>query len=202
MPSALETCLVLFSLKSGYGPASGQVQHRKSAIHGLPVILGMFRVSSVKSDWFWSQSIVFTRPFKNGMSLDLARGRDSWCWLKGARPLGTEMVVGHFQNWLWFLRRPEPKCRKLDASGKKGKLLCCKCLFHYNKANLTNIQPWKSPKCPRNRFWQNGFRSRSHWVMPDCKELISSLRWAWHTSPQVTFSRDIHSLRFPCSIRT
>ena len=45
-----------------------------------------------KSDWFWFQSIVFTNPFKTGMSLDLARGRDSWCWPKGARPLGTRMV--------------------------------------------------------------------------------------------------------------
>ena len=25
--------------------------------------------------------------------LDLARGRDSWCWPKGAQPLGTRMVV-------------------------------------------------------------------------------------------------------------
>ena len=30
-------------------------------------------------DWFWSQSIVFTKRFKTGMSLDKARGRDSWC---------------------------------------------------------------------------------------------------------------------------
>ena len=58
---------------------SGHVQHRKSAIHGLPVTLRMFRVKSDKSDWFWSQSIVFSKPFKNGMSLDRARGRDSWC---------------------------------------------------------------------------------------------------------------------------
>ena len=70
---------------------SGHVQHRKSAIHGLPVTLRMFRVESDKSDWFWSQSIVFTKPFKTGMSLDQARGRDSWCWPKGARPLGTRM---------------------------------------------------------------------------------------------------------------
>ena len=41
---------------------SGQVQQRKSAIHGLPVTLRMLRVKSDKSDWFWSQSIVFTRP--------------------------------------------------------------------------------------------------------------------------------------------
>ena len=58
---------------------SGHVQHRKSTIHGLPVTLRMLRVKSDKSDWFWSQSIVFTDPFKTGMSLDWARGRDSWC---------------------------------------------------------------------------------------------------------------------------
>ena len=31
---------------------SGQVQHRKSAIQGLPVTLSMLRVRSDKSDWF------------------------------------------------------------------------------------------------------------------------------------------------------
>ena len=31
---------------------------------------------SAKSDWFWSQSMVFTNPFKTGMSLDLARAPD------------------------------------------------------------------------------------------------------------------------------
>ena len=41
--------------------------------------LDMFRVKSDKSDWLWSQSIGLTKPFKNGMSLDLARGRDSRC---------------------------------------------------------------------------------------------------------------------------
>ena len=64
------------------------VQLRKSAIHGLPVTLRMLRVKSDKCDWFWSQSIVFTKPFKTGMSLDLARvpvfpahdKRDPWGW--------------------------------------------------------------------------------------------------------------------------
>ena len=55
---------------------SDQVQLRKSAIHGLPVTLRMLRVKSDKSDWFWSQSVVFTQPFKTGISLDLARGPD------------------------------------------------------------------------------------------------------------------------------
>ena len=63
---------------SGDENAPGQVQPRKSAIHGLPVTLRMLRVKSEKSDWL-SQSIAFTKPFKTGMSLDLARGRDSWC---------------------------------------------------------------------------------------------------------------------------
>ena len=44
-----------------------------SAIHGLPVTLRIFRVKSDKFDRFRSQSIVFTKLFKNGMSLDLAR---------------------------------------------------------------------------------------------------------------------------------
>ena len=37
--------------------------------------LRMLRVKSDKSDWFWSQSVVFTNPFKTetGMSLDLTR---------------------------------------------------------------------------------------------------------------------------------
>ena len=30
---------------------------------------------------------------------------------------------------------------KRDASGKKGKLLCCKCIFDQIKANLAEIQP-------------------------------------------------------------
>ena len=69
---------------------SGQVQLRKSAIHGLPVTLRMLRVKSDKSDWFCSRSIVFTKPFKTRMSLDLARGPDfpSACQ-KG--PLGTRL---------------------------------------------------------------------------------------------------------------
>ena len=62
---------------------SGQVQHGKSAIHGLPVTLRMLRVKSDKSDWFWSQPIVFSNPLKTGMSLDLARGPDCQRMTKG-----------------------------------------------------------------------------------------------------------------------
>ena len=29
--------------------------------------------------WFWSQSIVVTKPIKTGVMLDRARGRNSWC---------------------------------------------------------------------------------------------------------------------------
>ena len=39
---------------------------------------------------------------------------------------------GHFFVQKLFFRMPEPQCRnkvKRDASGKKGKLSCCKCLL-------------------------------------------------------------------------
>ena len=74
--SSPETALLLVSTKNHDLWSSPTM---KSAIHGLPVTLCMLRVKSDKSDWFWSQSIVFTKPFKTGMSLDRARGRDSWC---------------------------------------------------------------------------------------------------------------------------
>ena len=43
----------------------------------------MPRVKFDKSDWFWSQSIVFTEPFKTGISLDLDRGPDFQRMTKG-----------------------------------------------------------------------------------------------------------------------
>lgn len=59
---------------------SGEVQHRKSTILGLPVTLRTHRVKSVKSDWLINYN---TKQFPGS--------RDCWCWLKGARPLGTRM---------------------------------------------------------------------------------------------------------------
>ena len=52
----------------------------------------MLRVRSDTSYWFLSHSIEFVKPIRTGISLDLSRGRDSWCWPKGARPLGTRMA--------------------------------------------------------------------------------------------------------------
>ena len=111
---------------------SGRVQQQKSAIHGLPVTLRMLWVTSDKSDWFWSQSIVFTNPFKTGMSLDLARGRDSWCWPKGTRPLGTRMPCMVHVARAWKMRtdhkseRPFCCCHKL-VTWTVG-LACHRCL--------------------------------------------------------------------------
>ena len=81
--------------------ASCHVQHLKSAIHGLPVTLRMLRVKPDKSDWFWSQSTVFTKPFRPGMSLDRAKNRDSWCRPKGARSLGARMCP-HVSGYFFF----------------------------------------------------------------------------------------------------
>ena len=97
---------------------SGRVQQRKSAIHGLPVPLRMLWVKSDKSDWFWSQSIVFTNPFNTGMSLDRARGRDSWCWPKGARPLGTRMDIRDTRHTP--ISSPEPSLPLSCGTGKRS----------------------------------------------------------------------------------
>ena len=54
--------------------------------------------------------------------------------------------VGHFlaqklsQNFD-FCACPSHNALKSDAGGKKGKLLCCKCIFHRIKGNLAEIQP-------------------------------------------------------------
>ena len=55
---------------------------------------------------------------------------------------------------------PEPKC------GKKGKLLCCKCLFNHIKANLAEIQPENHQNVQKTHFWQkapgaNGLRTQA-----------------------------------------
>ena len=49
----------------------------------------MPRVKCDKSDWFWCQSIVFSKPFKIRMSLGLARGPDFQRMTKGT--LGTRL---------------------------------------------------------------------------------------------------------------
>ena len=90
-----------FGQKTGIATSS-QVQHQKPTIHGLPVTLRMPRVKPDKSDWFWSQSIVFTKPFKTGlMSLDLARGPDLQRMTKGTP--GDE--VAYSLSW-WFATSP------------------------------------------------------------------------------------------------
>ena len=71
---------------------SGQV-HRKSAIHGLPVILRRLRVKSDKSDWFWSP-IVMTKPVKTGMSLDLAKRSRFLVLTKRSAASGDENAWG------------------------------------------------------------------------------------------------------------
>ena len=59
----------------------------------IPVTLLILRVKPDKFDWFRYHSIVFAKPIGTGISLDLSRGRGSWSWLKGARPLGTRLDV-------------------------------------------------------------------------------------------------------------
>ena len=103
--SSPEAALLLVSTKNRdlWPSPTPEVRDSRTSRHSA-------QVQSDKSDWFWSQSIVFTKPFKNGMPLDQARGRDSWCCPKGARPLGTipsrERVSWKARSHL-ILRKPE-----------------------------------------------------------------------------------------------
>ena len=51
---------------------------------------------------------------------------------------------------------------KHDASGKKGKLLCCKRIFDRIKANMAEIQLKKHQNVQKNTFFEKS--SRSEWV--------------------------------------
>ena len=78
--SSTEATLLLVSTKNRdlWPSPTPEVRDSRTSLHSAHV-----QSQVCKSDWFWSQSIVFTKPFKNGMSLDqargLTRGRDSWC---------------------------------------------------------------------------------------------------------------------------
>ena len=54
--------------------------------------------------------------------------------------VGHFLVQKLFQNFD-FCACLSQNVVKRDASGKKGKWLCCKCLFNQIKANLGEIQP-------------------------------------------------------------
>ena len=43
---------------------------------------------------------------------------------------------------------------KRDAGGKKGKLLCCKCIFDWIKGNLAKIQPKNLQNVQKKHFLQ------------------------------------------------
>ena len=53
-----------------------------------------------------------------------------------------------------FCACPSQRVVKGDASGKKGKLSCCKCLFHQIKAYLAEIQPCNHQNVQKTHFWQ------------------------------------------------
>ena len=53
-----------------------------------------------------------------------------------------------------FCACPSHKVVKRDAGGKKGKLLCCKCIFDTIKANLVEIQLKKHQNVQKTHFLQ------------------------------------------------
>ena len=46
-------------------------------------------------------NLLCLQPFRSAILLDLARGRDSWCWPKGARPLGRRAQIAQELGSTW-----------------------------------------------------------------------------------------------------
>ena len=61
-----------------------------------------------------------------------------------------------------FCTCPTHNALKRDAGGKKGKLLCCKCIFDWFKGNLAEIQPKNDQNVQKCTF---------------CKKFQESMGW-------------------------
>ena len=71
--------------------------------------------------------------------------------------------VDHFlvQNFD-FCACPSHNVVKHNASGKKGQLLCCKCILNRIKGNLAEIEPKNHQNVQKNAFFAKS--PRSQWV--------------------------------------
>ena len=59
---------------------------------------------------------------------------------------------------------------KHDASGKEGKLLCCRCLFDQIRANLAEMQPENHQTCKKCIFWQKALGVNGLKCLPGAKQ--------------------------------
>ena len=66
--------------------------------------------------------------------------------------IGKPKEVGHFSQNIDLCTCPSPNVVKQDASGRKGKLCCCKCLLDQIKINLAEIQPGNCQKVQKMHF--------------------------------------------------
>ena len=51
-----------------------------------------------------------------------------------------------------FCTYPSHNALKCDAGGKKGKLLCCKCIFDWIKGTMAEIQPKNDQSVQKTNF--------------------------------------------------
>ena len=66
---------------------------------------------------------------------------------------------------------------KRDASAKKSKLSCCKCIFDQIKASLAEIQPQNHQNVQKPHFWQkapgvNGLSFASFKTLTEGKNIV------------------------------
>ena len=101
--SSPEATLLLVSTKNSDlwpGPTT-EVRDSRTSCHSAHALSQVWQI------WLVLVSIYCVYKSIQKMSLDQARGRDSWCWPKGARPLGTRMTHYILIHYL-FVSEPTP----------------------------------------------------------------------------------------------
>ena len=93
--------------------------------------------------------------------------------ITAAKRKGKEKEEKKKNSKIDFCSCLSPNVVKRDGSGKKGKLLCCKCQsLDQIKANLAEIQPENHQNVQKTHFWQKA---------PGSNGLMKSLYlWIWN----------------------
>ena len=110
------------------------------------------------SRWRFLESFLTASKPREGQSLQQKEKKGEKGKVKKIPKIEKPKDVGHFlvQNKNFdFCARASQNVVKRDASDKKGKLSCCKCIFDQINANLAEIQPENHQNVHKTHFLQN-----------------------------------------------
>ena len=92
-----------------------------------------------------------SKPSRSSITAAKTREKEKKDGRKKIPKIEKPKDVGHNFD---FCACPSHNALKHDAGGKKGKLLCCKRIFHQIKGNLAEIQPKNHQNVQKTHFLQ------------------------------------------------